>query len=229
VLSGNLIGKAAEAGLRSLFIGFETIVNENLRMANKLHNTRYPYSLVIKRLHDNGIMINGSFVFGFDTDDKDVFRKTVEWSVAESITTATFHILTPYPGTRLYEKLDNENRIISRQWDRYDTRHAVYKPNHMTEEELEDGYWWAYKQFYSFPNILKAGFNHESIRHSIKHLAYSFGWKKMEPLWKIIIHAGQLPLMRPVLETILSTVNRPKSAEGRVKITDKELQNRLTA
>jgi radical SAM superfamily enzyme YgiQ (UPF0313 family) len=229
VLSGNLIEKAAEAGLRSLFVGFETLAIENLRLANKLHNVRYPYSLVTKRLHDNGIMINGSFVYGFDTDDKDVFRRTVEWSVAESITTATFHILTPYPGTILFEKLEKDNRITHRQWDRYDTRHVVYKPLHMTEKELEDGYWWAYKQFYSLPNILKAGLNHDSIRHSIKHLAYSFGWKKMEPLWKVIIHTGQLPIMRPVLETVLSTINRPTNYEEKEKITDKEIQNRLIA
>ena len=101
ILRGNLIEKAAEAGLRSLFVGFETFSAENLKLSNKKQNLQKDYQKAVKRLHGLGIMVNGSFVFGLDNDDKDVFKRTVEWGIENSITTSTYHILTPYPGTAL--------------------------------------------------------------------------------------------------------------------------------
>src|SRR5204862_1468910 len=97
VLKGDLIERAAEAGLRSLFVGFETLAPANLVSSNKRQNLGRDYKAVTDRLHGLGIMINGSFVFGMDDDDEDVFRRTVEWAVEHGITTATFHIQTPYP------------------------------------------------------------------------------------------------------------------------------------
>ena len=108
VLRGNLIEKAAEAGLRSVFIGFETLSNQNLVQGNKKQNIGKDYEEAINRLHSLGIMINGSFVFGLDSDDKDVFKRTVNWAVKNALTTCTFHILTPYPGTGLYKTMQNE-------------------------------------------------------------------------------------------------------------------------
>ena len=103
VLRGNLIEKAAEAGLRSVFVGFETLSESNLSQSNKKQNLGKNYEEAINRLHSLGIMINGSFVFGLDDDDKDVFKRTVDWGVKNALTTSTYHILTPYPGTRLYQ------------------------------------------------------------------------------------------------------------------------------
>ena len=94
------IERAAEAGLRSLFVGFETLTPGNLARSNKRQNLGRDYAAVTDRLHGLGIMINGSFVFGMDDDDEDVFRRTVDWAIEHGITTATFHIQTPYPGTR---------------------------------------------------------------------------------------------------------------------------------
>ena len=108
VLNGDLIEKAAKAGLRSLFLGFETFSPENLRSSNKLQNLSKDYVAAVERLHSLGVMINGSFVFGLDHDDKNVFRRTVDWGIEHSITTATFHILTPYPGTRLFQQMERE-------------------------------------------------------------------------------------------------------------------------
>ena len=102
ILRGDLIERAAEAGLRSIFVGFETLTPENLQRSNKRQNLGRDYKAVADRLHSLGIMINGSFVFGMDDDDEDVFRRTVDWAVENGITTATFHIQTPYPGTRLH-------------------------------------------------------------------------------------------------------------------------------
>lgn len=113
ILDGDLIEKAAKAGLRSLFVGFETFSPENLKQSNKNQNLKLDYERAVQRLHDLGIMINGSFVFGLDHDNSDVFRRTVDWGVKNAITTATYHILTPYPGTRLYDSMAKSGRIIT--------------------------------------------------------------------------------------------------------------------
>ena len=99
------------AGLRSLFVGFETLTPANLARSNKRQNLGRDYAAVTNRLHGLGIMINGSFVFGMDDDDEDVFRRTVDWAVEHGITTATFHIQTPYPGTRLFARMEADGRI----------------------------------------------------------------------------------------------------------------------
>src|SRR5919202_3533875 len=148
VLRPGLLERAAACGLRSLFVGFETLSADNLREQGKLQNLDRDYSAAIRRLHDLGVMVNGSFVFGMDGDDASVFDRTVEWAVGEGIETATFHILTPYPGTALHERMRRDGRILHDDWDRYDTRHAVYRPARLTPEALEAGYWRAYKQFY---------------------------------------------------------------------------------
>ncbi|MBN1183932.1 MAG: B12-binding domain-containing radical SAM protein [Bacteroidales bacterium] len=212
ILQGDLIEKAAKAGLRSLFVGFETLSPENLMQSNKNQNLKQNYELAVQRLHDLGIMINGSFVFGLDNDDRDVFKRTVDWGINNALTTSTYHILTPYPGTRLYENMDRTNRIITKDWDLYDTRHVVYKTTKLSEHELENGYWWAYNEFYKWKNIFKASFSHETIKHQLKHLFYTGGWKKFEELWNIIINVGGLKKMLPLLELLLSEVRHDKES-----------------
>lgn len=162
ILRGDLIEKAAEAGLRSLFVGFETFSFENLKQSNKKQNLKKDYEEAVNRLHGLGIMINGSFVFGLDEDDEDVFKRTVDWGIQQALTTSTYHILTPYPGTGLFKEMESQGRIISRNWDLYDTRHVVYKTAKLTERQLQEGYDWAYKEFYSWSNIWKAGWKHET-------------------------------------------------------------------
>ncbi len=207
ILRGDLIKKAATAGLRSVFVGFETLDAGNLVQSNKKQNLNRDYSEAIKRLHDLGVMINGSFVFGLDEDKKDVFKRTVDWAVHNGLTTATFHILTPYPGTRLYKTMEAQGRILHRNWDLYDTRHVVYKTVGLQPAELKKGYDWAYGSFYSWGNIFKASIQHENMKHIIKHFAYAGGWKKFEPLWNFMIKTQGLNKMLPLLEAILSKVN----------------------
>jgi radical SAM superfamily enzyme YgiQ (UPF0313 family) len=211
ILRGNLIEKAAEAGLRSLFVGFETFSAANLAQGNKRQNLEKDYVMAVNRLHSLGIMINGSFVFGLDEDDRDVFQRTVEWGVKNSITTATYHILTPYPGTRLYKDMERKGRILTKNWDLYDTRNVVYKTVNLTSGELKDGYDRAYKEFYSWANIFKSSFGHESHRHKFKHLLYAGGWKKFEAIWNFIIKTRNISHMLPLLEAILS---KPGHHEG---------------
>ena len=215
VLRGDLIEKAAEAGLRSLFVGFETFDEANLHASNKKQNLARDYEAVARRLSDLGIMINGSFVFGMDEDGPDVFERTVEWAVRNGITTSTFHIQTPYPGTRLYKAMVAQGRITSHDWDRYDTRHVVYRPAKLTPDELEAGYHRAYRDFYGWKNIARGALTHETAKHRAKHFFYAAGWKKFEPLWDAVIKTRRLARMTPLLEGVLSRVSGKGRRAGR--------------
>ena len=212
ILRGDLIERAAEAGLRSLFVGFETLTPGNLARSHKFQNLGRDYTAVTDRLHDLGIMINGSFVFGMDDDDEDVFRRTVDWAIEHGITTATFHIQTPYPGTKLFARMEEEDRIVTRDWNLYDTRHVVYRPARLKPEVLKDGYDWAYREFYRWSAIGRAALSHGTLKHQTKHFFYAAGWKKFEPLWDAVIRARQLHCMTPLLEAVLSKLTRTAPA-----------------
>lgn len=212
ILRGNLIEEAAAAGLRSIFIGFETLSNGNLTQSNKKQNIGRDYNEAIARLHSLGIMINGSFVFGLDEDGEDVFKRTVDWGVQQGLTTSTYHILTPYPGTRLFADMEKSGRILHREWDKYDTRQVVYQTKGLSPEALKSGYDWAYKSFYSWKNIAKASLAHDSLKHKLKHFAYAGGWKKFEPAWNFMIKSGALNRTLPILEAVLSKVKGKKSS-----------------
>lgn len=213
ILRGDLIERAADAGMRSIFVGFETLASENLRRSNKRQNLGRDYKAVADRLHGLGIMINGSFVFGMDEDDDDVFRRTVDWAVEHGITTATFHILTPYPGTRLHAQMTREGRIVTQDWNLYDTRHVVYRPAKLKPEALKAGYDWAYREFYRWSAIACAALRHGTLKHQAKHFFYAAGWKKFEPLWDLVIRTRQLTHVTPLLEAVLSRVTRRKREE----------------
>ncbi len=208
ILRDDLIEEAAAAGLRSLFVGFETLSSSGLEGAGKRQNLGRSYREVVRRLDSLGIMINGSFVFGLDGDDRDVFPRTVDWAIQSGITTATFHILTPYPGTALFTDMATQNRIETQNWDLYDTRHVVYRPSRLSPEELKRGYDWAYEEFYRWGSIFAAASAHSSVRHRLKHFFYSAGWKKFERTWDLVIRIKQLAQMRPVLEAVLAQVAR---------------------
>lgn len=214
VLRGDLIERAARAGLRSLFVGFETFSPLNLQSSNKKQNLARDYAEVARRLSDLGIMINGSFVFGMDDDDEHVFDRTVEWAVTNGITTATFHIQTPYPGTRLFAAMEAQGRITTRDWDSYDTRHVVYRPAKLTPERLKSGYDRAYRDFYSWRNIGRGAATHPQLKHSAKHFFYAAGWKKLEPLWDVVIKAKRLGVMTPMLEAVLAKVSERDRRDG---------------
>jgi radical SAM superfamily enzyme YgiQ (UPF0313 family) len=211
VLAPDLLERAVDAGLRSLFVGFETLNPANLVEQRKFQNMRRDYAAAIRRLHDLGVMINGSFVFGMDGDDGSVFARTVEWAIEQGIETATFHILTPYPSTALYNRIAHEGRITSQDWDLYDTRHAVFRPARMSAAQLERGYRWAYREFYRWSSIVKSASAHGDFVAGTRHFAYSAGWKKFEPLWDLVIRAKRAGALLPVLETILSEFGRRSS------------------
>lgn len=210
ILDGDLIEHAAEAGLRSLFVGFESLSEDNLHQSNKRQNLGRNYEQAIDRLHDLGIMINGSFVFGLDGDETHVFDRTVDWAVERGITTATFHVATPYPGTAFYQEMRDAGRMTTHNWDLYDTRHVTFTPARMTAQELKDGYEYSYERFYEWKNIATASLFHGTFKHQLKHFCYTSGWKKFEPLWNFAIQMKRLNLMTPLLEGVLSKVTRQR-------------------
>ena len=208
VLKSGLLEKAVASGLRSLFVGFETLNPNNLLQQHKYQNLNRDYSAAIRRLHDLGVMVNASFVFGMDDDDNSVFERTVEWAIGQGVETATFHILTPYPSTALYKRIAAEGRLLHSNWDLYDTRHTVFRPRQLSPDQLEAGYWWAYREFYLWKNILRSSRAHTAFSDQVRHLAYSGGWKKFEPMWDWVIRAKRVTQLLPVLESVLAGFGR---------------------
>ncbi len=152
---GELLDLMKESGCQSLFIGFESINSASINNVHKVQNNIEKYETAIKAIHDRGIMINASFVFGLDGDDPQTFKYTLDWIVKNKIETVTSHILTPYPGTALYDRMKNAKRIISDDLSLYNTAHVVFEPHGMSSQELYEGYIWIYRQIYSWKNIFK--------------------------------------------------------------------------
>ncbi len=163
ILSPGLLEKAVACGLRSLFVGFETTDETSLREQRKFQNLHRDYGEAVRRLHDHGVMVNGSFVFGMDGHDATVFDRTIDWAITNGIETSTFHILTPYPSTELHTRMQREGRLLHNNWDLYDTRHCVYRPAKLTGAQLEAGYWRAYKDFYRWGSILQGALTKRKV------------------------------------------------------------------
>jgi len=150
----DLLDFMVQTGCQSLFIGFESVNNAALAEVHK-DNRSELYDRLADELHKRGIMINASMVFGLDGDGPEVFANTLEWLVKNKIETLTSHILTPYPGTRLYTRMEAEGRITDYDLSHYNTAHVVYKPQKINKDDLYKGYIQMYKKFYSIKNILR--------------------------------------------------------------------------
>lgn len=179
-----LLDEMKELGCQSLFIGFESINSKSIACVHKVQNRVNRYEKLVEEIHKRGIMINASFVFGLDEDDASVFKNTLEWIVKNKIETVTSHILTPYPGTRLYSSFIEENRIVDFNLSHYNTAHVVYKPKNMTAEELYNGYLWIYKEVYSLKNIIKR--LPTSKKQWIPFLSFNLFYRKFGKLTEVL-------------------------------------------
>jgi radical SAM superfamily enzyme YgiQ (UPF0313 family) len=194
-----LVRDMALAGCTGVFIGFESLNFDNLAAAGKRTPIPEDYARRVAILHDNGIQVNGSFVLGFDHDDADVFAKTVDWIEVNRLECATFHILTPYPKTPLFERLAREGRIVHRDWRLYDTAHVVFEPAAMTAEELLTGYRWCYERLFSHRSIWRR--RPEDWRAVPSYLAMSYLYKKTNLVWHLLIRLRLTALIwRPLVE-----------------------------
>jgi len=150
-----LLGLVRESGCEWLFIGIETISTKNLKFINKSFNTGDQYQESIKKIKSTGIKIFGSFIFGLENDDEDVFEHTVQFGINNRLDGANFYILTPFPGTELFKQMEKENLLLHKDWSKYDANHAVFRHKKLSKQQLEDGLIYAYDHFYSIPSIIK--------------------------------------------------------------------------
>ena len=194
-----LVRQMALAGCTGVFVGFESLQDENIVAARKKSPRTDEYARRVAIFHDNGIQVNGSFVLGFDHDRPDVFARTTDWIERNRLECATFHILTPYPGTPLFAQMEAEGRILHRNWSMYDTAHVVFQPRHMTPEQLGEGYAWCYDRLFSHSSIWRrrpAGF-----RAVLPYLAMSYLYKRSNRFWHLLIkHQLTALAWRPLVE-----------------------------
>ena len=150
-----LLKLAAESGCVSLFIGVESLSSENLKDVNKSFNQAYQFEEAIKAVHDHDIMILAGFIFGLDHDDEGVFERTLRFCERNRIELPSFFLLTPLPGTALFQRMESEDRLLHKDWAQYNGATVVFKPRLMTEETLQRGFNWACKEGYSWSSIFK--------------------------------------------------------------------------
>jgi radical SAM superfamily enzyme YgiQ (UPF0313 family) len=195
----SLVRAMALAGCTGVFIGLETLSDANLDAANKKTPRVADYARRVALFHDHGIQVNGSFVFGFDEDGPDVFERTVEWIEEQPLECATFHILTPYPGTPLFRQMESEGRIRHRDWSRYDTAHAVFEPKRMSVEQLEEGYAWCYRRLFSHRSIWRR--RPRDVRAVPAYLAMCYLYKRSNRFWHLLIRRRWTArVWRPLVE-----------------------------
>jgi radical SAM superfamily enzyme YgiQ (UPF0313 family) len=202
-----LLHLMAASGCESLFIGLESINMRSLAESAKHQNRVRDYEQLLQTIKRHGIMINASFVFGFDHDSPTVFQDTLDFAVRNKLDSINFHILTPYPGTLLFKRLEAERRILTYDWDRYDTAHAVFQPTQMTAEELERGYIWIYREFYSWANILRR-MPDAPLEEKIHFLVFNIALKKTNGLWQVLI---RLNVLHPLFQIYWRLLDMSKS------------------
>lgn len=181
----DVVREMALAGCTGVFIGFESLQNENIADAKKKSPRTEDYARRVELLHRHGIQVNGSFVLGFDHDREDVFETTVRWVEENRLECATFHILTPYPGTPLFSQMESEGRILHRDWSKYDTSHVVFRPKHLSVEQLTEGYGWCYDRLFSNRSIWRR--RPEDWRAVPAYLGMSYLYKRSNLFWHLLI------------------------------------------
>ncbi|MBI4964629.1 MAG: radical SAM protein [Desulfomonile tiedjei] len=150
-----LLDLMRKSGCGAIFIGFESISKQNLAMMHKGINLRYDYLPAIKRIQSYGILVHASFIVGYDFDSKAAFEELIDFIQESNLLMPLINILTPFPGTKLFKRFEEEGRIIHKDWSKYDAKHVVFRPSNMSPEDLLDGYRRVVTAVYSFDAILK--------------------------------------------------------------------------
>jgi radical SAM superfamily enzyme YgiQ (UPF0313 family) len=148
-----LLDLAERSGCSGLLMGLESLSAVNLKGNRKGFNSPDHYATIVQRLHKHRIALQGCFVFGLDDDHKDVFKRTADFAVKAKIDLPRFAVVTPFPNTPLYKRLDAEGRILTKNWELYDAQHVVFQPKHMSVQELQLGIESAWKHAYSYRSI----------------------------------------------------------------------------
>jgi radical SAM superfamily enzyme YgiQ (UPF0313 family) len=219
----SLVREMALAGCTGVFIGFESLDQANIADARKKSPRPADYARRVAVLHDHGIQVNGSFVLGFDHDRPDVFTRTAEWIEANRLECATFHILTPYPGTPLFEQMKRDGRLLHTDWSRYDTAHVVFRPKHLTTEQLAEGYAWCYRRLFSHGSIWRR--RPADPAAVLPYLAMSYLYKRSNRFWYFLIRH---PLTGLVWSPLVEWTRR-RHVRFRAKLADREADLPLRA
>jgi radical SAM superfamily enzyme YgiQ (UPF0313 family) len=194
-----LLRLAHDSGCRGLLIGFESLSAASLKETHKSFNARQDYKTVMQKLHDHSIAVMGCFVFGFDHDDETTFAETVDFVYDTNIDLPRYAILTPFPGTALYKRLEREGRILTKDWTLYDGQHVVYHPKLLSADELAKQTQWAWKQTYRFGSIgkrllgsriqlpvsLAANLGYRYYAHNL-HRFYTCDWSLLRPVQEAV-------------------------------------------
>jgi radical SAM superfamily enzyme YgiQ (UPF0313 family) len=194
-----LVREMALAGCTGVFVGFESLNNSNISDANKKSPSTEDSARRVQLLHDNGIQVNGSFVLGFDHDGPEVFNTTIDWVEENRLECATFHIMTPYPGTPLFRQMESEGRLLHRNWSLYDTSHVVFQPKRMSVEQLAEGYEQCYRRIFSHASIWQR--RPPGWQSVPPYLAMSYLYKRSNLFWHLLIRNRLTSLVwRPLVE-----------------------------
>ncbi len=175
-----LPGLLGKSGCRGLYLGIESVSQESLNSVNKSFNQSDNYAEIVKRLNDHGISAHAGIVFGFDHDDESIFDRTLEYLYKCKFSSASFKVLTPYPGTPLHDILNSQGRIIDDDMNNYDEHHIVFRPNKMSADTLQQGIRHVVREFYSFRSIgnriARAVFEYGPI--NARYQLINLGWRK---------------------------------------------------
>jgi radical SAM superfamily enzyme YgiQ (UPF0313 family) len=195
-----LLKLAAESGCVSLFLGIESLSPENLKEVNKGFNRSHQFEEALKASHDHDIMILAGFIFGLDHDDEGVSERTLRFCERNKIELPSFFILTPLPGTPLYQRMESEGRLLHKDWGRYNGATVVFKPKLMTEETLQQGFHWVCKEAYSWRSIFKRVFHPQQrfVTRVLSNTAYRNIARRTPP--------SQLPTLSDILQKLNDTI-----------------------
>jgi radical SAM superfamily enzyme YgiQ (UPF0313 family) len=178
-----LLDLARDSGCKGLFIGFESLSQKTLYAMGKSANRAAEYREAVRALHDEGIGIQGSFIFGSDHDDAAVFDDVLRFIEKTHLEAALFSILTPFPGTRIYTRMLEQNRIIDTDWGNYDMNHVVFQPRGMSPRMLQEGFNRAYRRLYGWRSIATRlfPFKRSPVFFAVQNIGFRQAWRKTFP------------------------------------------------
>ncbi len=216
-----LLKLAAESGCVSLFIGVESLSSENLKEVNKSFNQVHQLEAAMKAVHDHDIMVLAGFIFGLDHDDEGVFERTLRFCERNRIELPSFFLLTPLPGTTLFQRMESEERLLHKDWGQYNGATVVFKPRLMTEETLQRGFNWACKEGYSWSSIFKRVFHPQQrfVTRVLSNIAYrSIAQKTPE---------GYLPSLSRILQRMNDTIPLQNTRDLIQRVGEKIAEKKL--
>ena len=216
-----LLKLAAESGCVSLFVGIESLSSENLKEVNKSFNRVYQFEDAIKAIHDFDIMILAGLIFGLDHDDEGVFERTLRFCERNRIELPSFFLLTPLPGTPLFQRMEAEGRLLHKDWGKYNGATVVFKPKLMTEETLQRGFNWVCKEAYSWGSIFKRVFHPQQrfFTRVLSNMAYRSITQKTPE--------SHIPPLSGMLQRLNDTIPLQNSRDLILRFGDKIAEKRL--